>query len=217
VTGKRERNKQQKYFDFLTVASRLFEEKGVENTTMLEIAAKSASVTQTLNRYFPTKNALVLALLKEDDRVSIKRMELKAKKLPDDPIEGIIDLFRAYVDYADIINKITVWREYESIRVSQYGNINDDINADNLRSDIVGIIQNVLNQFAKDGLLIAGCSINEITNAIHAFALLNYHKTLRGNFSSDDEAVASLRSSVAFIIRPYLVNPTALDGLNPPA
>ncbi|MGW6781036.1 TetR/AcrR family transcriptional regulator [Brucella pseudogrignonensis] len=205
MVGKRERNKQQKYFDFISVAARLFADKGVEKTTMLEIAEKAASGAKTLNRYFPTKNDLVIAIMKEDDRLSLKRLEIKAKKLPACPIDRIVELFSAYADYADIISNVSVWREYEAIRVSEYKKSPASAESTNLRADAVSAVKAILEQCVDDKLIVSGVSIDSLTNVIHAVALLTYHKVLRGNYESEEEAVRSLRSNIAFIVTPYLL------------
>jgi len=204
VTGKRELNKQRQYFDFLAVATRLFEDNGVENTTMLEIAAKSGTVTKTLNRYFPTKNALVLAIMKEDDRVSIDRLKLKSRINLDDPIESIVKLFSVYVDYSNIIKHLSVWREYEAVCILEYGSERNCTESVNLRSGVISIVNEVLKKALKEGLLEEYTSVDDMTDMIHAITLLNYHKALRGHFTSDDEAVASLRCNLRSLMTPFL-------------
>ncbi|WP_273794976.1 TetR/AcrR family transcriptional regulator [Brucella intermedia] len=209
--GKRELKKQQKYFDFLAAAARLFAEKGVDETTMQEIAANVATGTKTLNRYFPSKNSIIMAILKEDDRISIKRAEIQARSTFDNPVDLICCVYEKYVDYANIINNLAVWQEYESVRIKAYNKSKPDIGSIDLRKDIVELTKDILRKLINKHLLKEGISPEKLTSIIHAILLLNYHKTLRGNFISEAEALASLRAEVSFFLEPYLVSPMKND------
>ncbi|MBA8862737.1 AcrR family transcriptional regulator [Ochrobactrum anthropi] len=205
MAGKRELNKQKKYYDFIAAASRLFEEKGVENTKVQEIAAKVATGPKTLNRYFPTKNSLILALLIEDDAMSLKRAEVKAKKLTKHPVETVCELIAEYADYSTIIKHVSVWREYESVRMVEYNNPLNKDSSISLRLNIIDLIKDVIIQCRDGGKISCDVAVDDLTEMLHAIALLNYHKTLRGNYNSSDEALIALKRCINFAMKPYLL------------
>ena len=205
MAGKRELNKQKKYYDFIAAASRLFEEKGVEHTKVSEIAEKVATGSKTLHRYFATKNTLILAILIEDDNMSLKRLELRAKKLPDHPVDKIFELLSVYVDYDAIIKNVSVWREYEAVRILEYNNPLNKEKSIKLRWNVVDLIKSVLLQCKKDGKLLDELDVDNVTTSIHAVALLNYHRTLREEFSTSKEALDALNCGVSFALKPYFV------------
>lgn len=205
MSGKRELKKQQKYYDFLSAAIKLFKEKGVENTTMHEIAAQAGAGAKTLNRYFGTRNTLILAILHEDDRISLKKAEVSLRKSDGNVACDIYNMISAYVDYTDIINHVSVWREYESVRIAEYNNEIIGEEATNLRSGIVDLIKQCLHKASLNMNISSDVSLEQLATSIHAVALLNYHKTLRGEYASGIEALGALKSGIFFALRPYLV------------
>ncbi|TCQ74736.1 TetR family transcriptional regulator [Ochrobactrum sp. BH3] len=204
MAGKRELNKQKKYYDFISAASRLFEEKGVEHTKVSEIAEKVATGSKTLHRYFATKNTLILAILIEDDIMSLKRLELRLKKLPDHPVDKVVEMLSVYVDYGSIIKNVSVWREYESVRILEYNNQLNKEDSTKLRLSIIDLIKSVLMQCCKEGKLNASTNIDNVTTSLHAIALLNYHRTLREEFCTEKDALDALYCGVSFALKPYI-------------
>lgn len=205
MAGKRELNKQKKYYDFITAAARLFEEKGVEHTKVSEIAAKVATGSKTLNRYFATKNTLILAILIEDDNMSLKRLEVKAKKLPPEPVDKVFELLAEYVDYGNIIKNVSVWREYESVRILEYNNPINKEKSVTLRLGLVDVMKSVLMQCVNERKLTDTVNIECLTRSLHAAALFNYHRTLRDDFTTSEDALKALKNSISFALCPYLV------------
>ncbi|MGN7964278.1 TetR/AcrR family transcriptional regulator [Brucella sp. 22210] len=202
MLGKRALNKQKKYYDFLAAATKLFTAKGVENTTMQEIAEKAGAVTKTLNRYFPTKNLLISALITEEERLSFKRVEIKFNNKIKNFEDYITDLIDAYFDYDNIINNVYVRREFEAAKICNYraNHINMSFNPP---SDIISFISKALDKGINNSFLINEAPIFNLRNSIHAIALLNYHRALAGLFSARIEALETLKSDISFVIAPF--------------
>ncbi|MEZ0342063.1 TetR family transcriptional regulator [Mycobacterium sp. pV006] len=77
--GLRERKKRQTRATLLSAAVELCEEQGFERTTVDQIAAIANVSPRTFSRYFPTKEAIALALI--DDVLAITAAELARQPL----------------------------------------------------------------------------------------------------------------------------------------
>ncbi|NPD17441.1 TetR/AcrR family transcriptional regulator [Xinfangfangia sp. D13-10-4-6] len=74
----------------IAAATRLFEEKGFDDTQMEEIAAEAGTATATAYNYFDSKNKLLTAILLRHLRLNLPERRRLLRDLPDDPVEGII-------------------------------------------------------------------------------------------------------------------------------
>lgn len=82
----------------LEAARRLFAQKGYDRTTFQEVAAGAGVSVATVFNYFPSKEELVVALLRPDlDRV-LARGQRVIERPPADPGRAMVRLLSAYSD-----------------------------------------------------------------------------------------------------------------------
>ena len=78
------------------VARQLFAKKGIENTTMNDIAVASGKGRRTLYTYFKSKEDVYYAVIASElERLSDKLDEVAAKKIP--PLDKIIELIYTHL------------------------------------------------------------------------------------------------------------------------
>ena len=92
VPGLRERKKQQTRDRLVAEALRLCEERGFDNTTVEDIAEAADVSPRTFNRYFSTKEDVVLA--PADDMIAEVRTALAAQPKTGDEIEALVNSHR---------------------------------------------------------------------------------------------------------------------------
>ena len=80
----------------VAVARQLFAKKGIENTTMNDIAVASGKGRRTLYTYFKSKEDVYYAVIASElERLSDKLDEVAAKKIP--PLDKIIELIYTHL------------------------------------------------------------------------------------------------------------------------
>ncbi len=95
---RREREKEQRRRTIIKAAKKLFFSKGLENTTMDEIAEKAELGKGTLYLYFPSKEILAMSIIQETSDMLNKAL-CKAADTDKSGIERIIDVTQALTDF----------------------------------------------------------------------------------------------------------------------
>lgn len=95
---RREREKEQRRKTIIKAAKKLFYKKGLENTTMDEIADAAELSKGTLYIYFQSKEVLALSIIKETSDI-LNKLIRKAAHTNKCGIEGIIDITEAITDF----------------------------------------------------------------------------------------------------------------------
>ncbi len=118
VTGLRERQKQDRERRIITAARRLFDRKGYVAAGMGEVAARAGLAVGTIYNYFPSKDDLLVAIMKRE----AERVTAVGNRIVEAPYE---DPSQALCALADLfVNSITadgrlLWREVLASAVTQ--------------------------------------------------------------------------------------------------
>ncbi len=83
-TGRRELQKQDRERRIIAAARRLFDRKGYADTAMEEIAERAGLAVGTLYNYFPSKDELLLAILRRETDALIGSGERVLENPPKD-------------------------------------------------------------------------------------------------------------------------------------
>ncbi len=95
----RDRKKQRTREQILAEARRLFEVRGLDETTMEEIAAAAEVSVGTLYNYFGSKSSLLLALFNEWMSAMTESSAAVLAEPGDDPVRAVQALFDVYLDF----------------------------------------------------------------------------------------------------------------------
>lgn len=117
--GLRSRQKTQRRDAILTTAKRLFEQNGIENTTMAAIAANVGVSTPTVFNYFGTRDELLLAIILDGHVRAIesnRRIPIRSGK---GLAADLTDLLTRFTKYSMQIFNKPVWRYADSAAIRQ--------------------------------------------------------------------------------------------------
>ena len=98
MTGLRDRKKQEVRHRIIRAAAKLFTEKGLDETTMEEVAAVSEVSVGTVYNYFGSKSTLLLAGVSEDTDHMVEAGMAVINSPGDDVVEGVRRLVRVYLE-----------------------------------------------------------------------------------------------------------------------
>lgn len=117
--GLRSRQKSQRQDAILTVAKRLFEENGIESTTMAMIAAEVGVSTPTVFNYFGTRDELLLAIILDGHVRAVESNRRIPRRSGKGLSADLTDLLTRFTEYSMQIFNKPVWRYADSAAIRQ--------------------------------------------------------------------------------------------------
>src|SRR5258708_5318747 len=116
--GLRESQKRDREQRIVKAARRLFDRKGFGATAMEEVAQRAGLAVGTIYNYFPSKNDLLLAIMKrEADGLTVIADRI-LEQPPDDPVVAISAMADLFVD-SIVAEERPLWREVVAAAVTQ--------------------------------------------------------------------------------------------------
>ncbi|HTQ26113.1 MAG TPA: TetR/AcrR family transcriptional regulator [Candidatus Binataceae bacterium] len=116
---KRDRQKQDREQRILVAARHLFDRKGYAGTAMEDIAGRANLAVGTLYNYFPSKDDLLLAIMRRDSDHVIALAERILAAPPADPVEAIAALADAFIQSIAAEERM-LWREVFAASIASY-------------------------------------------------------------------------------------------------
>ena len=109
--GLRERQKRDRRRRILNAARKLFDRRVSAPSMMQEVASRAGLAVGTLYNYFPTRDDLLLAIMKrESRRVTEVGTRILNSPPPINPIDGLLKIADVFVDAA-VADGRRLWRE----------------------------------------------------------------------------------------------------------
>lgn len=117
AVGLRSRQKQERRNSILACAKRLFEEQGIEATTMAGIAAELGVSTPTIFNYFGSRDELLLAIILEGHERGVAANRSRPKRNHPRLYDDIAELVSDFSEYSLTIFSKSVWRYADSAAI----------------------------------------------------------------------------------------------------
>jgi len=166
----RERKKVKQRGELAAAATRLFCEQGFERTRMEDIAAAAEVSVATVYNYFPTKQQILLELVRINATSSQEPSADILKNPPSDPVDAFMALMK--IETGDILGEPDkkLWRELLASMI-RYQDSRAEI------EELRGLFRNNLRRLSKAliqrGSLDAGIDVEAIVDI--AYAIFAYH------------------------------------------
>jgi len=175
--GLRARQKATRRTAVLDAARHLFTERGVEATTIEEIAARAMVSPATVYNYFASRNDLLVAMLEHEWSGVEARLATLGPRPGDDVTRAMTRLVEAYNRLDEQFGPPALWRQLlaasftasATVRVS-YQQISDRFEA---------LLAGHLRGLAAAGRLPEGADIETLARTLSAIADADFHRRVR--------------------------------------
>jgi AcrR family transcriptional regulator len=111
VAGLRERQKEDRQTSIARVAKAMFLELGFEKTTIEGIAQASGVSGVTVHNYYGTKSGILLALVAENDRSLIAKLDDELTSCSQDVTEVTVTFAKVIMEHALMNLQKVIWRQ----------------------------------------------------------------------------------------------------------
>ncbi|NOV02687.1 TetR/AcrR family transcriptional regulator [Paenibacillus planticolens] len=172
--------KQQRLSIILEAAERVFTLKGIEKTTMQDIASDANIGIATLFRYFPKKEKLIVAVATKLLEPMLDRFQYVAD-LPLTCLEKLESLFDFFiVDHNNVSIKFMV--DFESYASHSSEPLEDILNFNSLNRKISREYARIIQNGIEDGSIRSDLPVQEtLTTVINTFGLFSKKLSLQKN------------------------------------
>ena len=96
--GRRGRQKQDRAHRIVKAAERLFARKGYPEVAMEDVAARAGLAVGTIYNYFPSKSALLLAIVRRETESLLARGQKILDDPPRDPVEAVSAFIEIFLE-----------------------------------------------------------------------------------------------------------------------
>ncbi|MEK3985527.1 helix-turn-helix domain-containing protein [Paenibacillus sp. FSL K6-3166] len=172
--------KQQRLFAILEAAEQVFSQKGIEKSTMQDVASEANIGIATLFRYFPRKEKLIVAVATR----MLEPMLDYFKYVADLPltclekIEKLFDFFILDQNHLSIIFMVN----FESYASHSSEPVEDVLNFNALNRKIWHEYSRIIQNGVEDGSIRAGLPVKEtLITLMNSFALFSRKLTMKKN------------------------------------
>ncbi len=111
VVGLRERQKESRQADIARAAKAMFLEHGFDKATIEGIAQEAGVSGVTVHNYYGTKSGILLALVAENDRTLISKLETELAPPPQDVTEVTVTFAKVIMEHALLNLQKVIWRQ----------------------------------------------------------------------------------------------------------
>lgn len=174
IDGLRSRKKAQQRAQILDAATLLLRDRGYDRTRIEDVARVANVSLKTVYNYFPSKQAILIDLLRTDRNRLLEAYEAVAKDPPEDLAEAL-----ALILHADIGDAITpenklLWRELLAAETRSYSDPNDGFSRN--RAVFKGFVGRILEHFAQAGKLSAHVDPAIAVDMIYSLLMYNFRE-----------------------------------------
>jgi AcrR family transcriptional regulator len=205
--GLRDRQKHERERRIVKAAERLFARKGYADVAMEDVAARASLAVGTIYNYFPSKSALLLAIVRGETESLLAR----GRKILDDPPHDPIAAVSAFTDiFLDDFTRDDrrLWRELFGAAIADPSVVGRRLfEAD---AQLVSQLATLIEEYRSAGLI--GIEIESLPTATVLYGVCFTWMTayLMNEDISADTVRNEIRRGTAIVMRGLLLRPDAV-------
>lgn len=201
--GLRERKKAAQHSRLLVAAVELFRTEGYEQTRMEQIAQRADVSPPTLYSYFPTKQALLLALFWQAREAGKASIDPVLADPPDDPVDAVTALIMADMAGMETAREKKLWREVLAAQVRAHDQPRDEIFS--YKFVFESNLQQMLQHFIDRGRLPADFDYRVAAKTLYAITWDVFSDLIADVKARPRDTRAWIDPQVRLLLEPWLI------------
>jgi AcrR family transcriptional regulator len=172
--GLRSRKKARQRLDLLNAATDLLRDRGYEETRIEDIANAANVSLKTVYNYFPSKQSILIELLREDRKKMLGAYEEIASDPPDDLAKALSLIIQADIGDVTTARSKKLWRELLAAETRSHIKPGDEFEKN--REVFLSFLRRILVHFRKKGLLSEKVSVDVAVEMIYGIMAYNFRQ-----------------------------------------
>ncbi len=199
--GLRLRKKEKTYRAILNSAYDLITTKGLDGTTMEDIARSAEISVPTIYSYFKSKEDIIFALFEMDDKYISKKIADIIDNMPENVVEAVTRVQISIVSDGFDITKKEVWREISSAALR--GPQERRLRYLEIQEKRVEILGGILKHFQDLGQLDLEGSQTVVAGNLYAISRNAFRKYLMSDSMTTDALNEEIRTGIRVALAGY--------------
>lgn len=200
--GLRSRKKAQQRAEILNAALLLLRDRGYDLTRIEDVARVADVSLKTVYNYFPSKQALLIELLREDRNRLLEAYEAVAKSPPDDLAEAL-----ALILHADIGDAVTpenklLWREMLAAETRSYSDPNDGFSQN--RAVFKSFVRRIFEHFMEAGKMVPDVDLTIAVDMVYSLLMYDFREYCADRNMTPDDFLELTRRQTRLLVSGWL-------------
>jgi len=202
--GLRQRKAERTRAALLSAAISLFQKRGYAAATVNEICSAAEISLGTFYKYFDSKQAILIAFLKEDRQNAELKVQARLDGPIDDPIDYIYESVLPNLLIRGDKANFALWREILAALILTSTEKLSVKELNESRLVYRGHSLSALKRLRNEGLLIRVAPVEDLADALYSILSFQFQEYVCRRYKNADEYRAKLRALIQIAIRPWL-------------
>ncbi|MGB8684885.1 MAG: TetR/AcrR family transcriptional regulator [Candidatus Binatus sp.] len=207
--GLRHRQKRERERRIVKAAERLFAKKGFAEVAMEDVAARAGLAVGTIYNYFPSKSALLLAIVRRESESLLARGRKILDDPPDDPVAAATAFTEIFLEDFTREDR-RLWRELFGAAIADPAVVGKRLFEGD--AQLVSQLASLLEQYRGNGMLASDIEPLPAATVLYGVCFTWMTAYLMNDQISDEMVRKEIRRGTAIAMRGYSLAPTQYPG-----
>lgn len=210
--GLRHRQKRERERRIVKAAERLFAKKGFAEVAMEDVAARAGLAVGTIYNYFPSKSALLLAIVKRESESLLARGRKILDDPPGDPVAAATAFTEIFLDDFTREDR-RLWRELFGAAIADPAVVGKRLFEGD--AQLVSQLASLLEQYRGNGMLASDIEPLPAATVLYGVCFTWMTAYLMNDQISDEMVRKEIRRGTAIAMRGLFARADAISGEEP--
>lgn len=210
--GLRHRQKRERERRIVKAAERLFAKKGFAEVAMEDVAARAGLAVGTIYNYFPSKSALLLAIVRRESESLLARGRKILDDPPDDPVAAATAFTEIFLEDFTREDR-RLWRELFGAAIADPAVVGKRLFEGD--AQLVSQLASLLEQYRGNGVLASDIEPLPAATVLYGVCFTWMTAYLMNDQISDEMVRKEIRRGTAIAMRGLFARADAISGEEP--